>query len=69
MVLYTDGVTEAMNRDLEMYSSERLCRTIRHNHGKSAKEIQEAIIGSVYSHLDGSKPYDDITLPVMQRVT
>jgi len=67
IVLYTDGVTEAMNAGWELYGVERLCQVIEANWQHSAKEIQEAVIHSLQQHLGAGKPFDDITLLIVKR--
>ncbi len=66
LVLYTDGVTEAMNEDeTEEFGEERLLDCIKSNRAKSAEEIQQTIIDEVqtFSH---DVQYDDITLIVIK---
>lgn len=66
LVLYTDGVTEAMNKDeTEEFGEERLLDCIKRNRNKSADEIQQAIIDDVeaFSH---DIQYDDITLIIIK---
>ena len=66
LVLYTDGVTEAMNKDeTEEFGEQRLLDCIKRNRNKSADEIQQAIIDDVeaFSH---DIQYDDITLIIIK---
>ncbi|HET6528013.1 MAG TPA: SpoIIE family protein phosphatase [Balneolaceae bacterium] len=66
LVFYTDGVTEAMNKDqTEEFGEQRLIECIEENREKSAEEIQQAIINEVqaFSH---RIQYDDITLIVVK---
>lgn len=65
--LFTDGVTEADNVDHRQYGIERLCEVIRQNHTLSSKQIKEAIVADVMSHIGKSKIYDDITVLVIKR--
>ncbi len=43
MVLYTDGVTEAMNASGEQFDIDRLCAVIEANQDKSSEQIKEAV--------------------------
>lgn len=64
LVLFTDGVSEAMTRDSVEYGEERLehlLPTIRH---LSAQEIAEAIHRDVQLHTKGAPQSDDITMMV-----
>ncbi|GEM_PF-4524417 len=72
IVLYTDGITEAMHYDAmnatdEFYGIERLCEVIGANWRQSALEIQDAVINSVRNHIGAGKPFDDITLVVVKQ--
>jgi serine phosphatase RsbU (regulator of sigma subunit)/sensor domain CHASE-containing protein len=67
VVLYTDGLTEAEDKDLNQYGSERLCEVLKHNWHHSAREIQQAVIEDLRSHL-GDIPFeDDVTILVMKQ--
>jgi sigma-B regulation protein RsbU (phosphoserine phosphatase) len=67
VVLYTDGITEAENRDGELYELERLCTIVSQNWQLSAQEIKELVIADVRQHIDGHTVYDDITLLVIKQ--
>ncbi|MGD2279129.1 MAG: CHASE2 domain-containing protein [Candidatus Omnitrophota bacterium] len=61
-VLYTDGVTEAMDRDEEMFGQDRLVDLVKKMKGRSAKEIVDAVHQAV-SEFSGKAPqHDDITV-------
>lgn len=67
VVLYTDGLTEAEDKDLNQYGSDRLCEVLKHNWHHSAHEIQQAVIEDLRSHL-GEIPFeDDVTILVMKQ--
>jgi sigma-B regulation protein RsbU (phosphoserine phosphatase) len=66
LVFYTDGITEAMNRQEEEYTSERLESQIIAHAGQSSKELLELILSDVYLHQDGAPQSDDITIGVMK---
>ncbi|MDM8561411.1 PP2C family protein-serine/threonine phosphatase [Candidatus Parabeggiatoa sp. HSG14] len=67
IVLYTDGITEAINLDKEFYQVERLCDVITRNWHKNAKEIQELIIDDVRQFIGKQKVFDDITLLILKQ--
>jgi sigma-B regulation protein RsbU (phosphoserine phosphatase) len=67
VVLYTDGITEAMNRAEEEFGEERLCtlvRTLPTN--LSAREVTERIVDDLHAFLDGEEPQDDVTVMVLR---
>jgi serine phosphatase RsbU (regulator of sigma subunit) len=68
VVLYTDGLTKALNNLKEMYSIERLCHIIQLCWTTStSQQIQQAIIQDVRQHIGEQKILDDITLLVVKR--
>ena len=65
IILYTDGVTEAMNCSKQLFGEERLLQTLSSNN-ISPEEIVHLIRAEV-SNFAGSEPQnDDITLLVME---
>ena len=62
--LYTDGVTEAMNEEEELYGEERLLSclngTVPQNHG--AKELLASVSSSLKEHVKTAEQSDDITM-------
>lgn len=67
VVLYTDGIPEAINADKMQYRVERLCEVISQSWHKSASQIQEDIIMDLRRHIGRQKVFDDITLLVLKR--
>lgn len=65
-VLYTDGVTEAMNIKEEMFEEERLLELVKNTRKNSAKEIAEEIQKKVAEFAGGAKQHDDITILVVR---
>ena len=66
VVLYTDGITEAENAQLDMYGEERLYAVIRASRKLPAAEIITAILESVRSFCGDHPQSDDITLMVIR---
>lgn len=66
MVLYTDGITEAVNEREEMFDLSRLIETIRKNSDSSSQELADEIIRSVFSFSGTQPQFDDITLMVVK---
>jgi serine phosphatase RsbU (regulator of sigma subunit) len=67
IILYTDGVTEALNCDDELYGIERLSEVVSQNWPRTAKEIQRAVIADMRKHIGTQQVYDDITLLVLKQ--
>jgi phosphoserine phosphatase RsbU/P len=66
LVLFTDGVSEAMNVRLEEYGEDRLERGIRAHLDMSAEHLIVNIHDDVIAHADGAPQSDDITLMVLR---
>lgn len=66
VVIYTDGVSEAMNPEGELYGLDRLRRFISKS-APAASELGPAIREDVRSHAGGRPQNDDITLMVFGR--
>jgi len=68
LVMYSDGVTEAMNAMLEQFGEERLKDLIVENRDASAGELIDKIVASVKHHAGSFPQSDDITLVVLKRI-
>jgi len=67
LVVYSDGVTEAMNKGGEMYEDERLLREIDGARGEPADEVLDLVVHSVERFAGGAEQADDLTLLVARR--
>ncbi|MGB9621617.1 MAG: PP2C family protein-serine/threonine phosphatase, partial [Brevinematia bacterium] len=65
-VLYTDGITEAMNEAHDLYGLDRLKNVIYKNHELSSKEISEKILEDVNNFVAGAPQHDDETMIVFK---
>ena len=65
LVLYTDGVTEAFNVDVQMYEEARLVERVRADGGGSAKTLVASIFDSVIGFSGAAPQSDDITVAVL----
>ncbi len=66
VVIYTDGVSEAMNHDSELYGLERLREFVSQG-PVHADELGKAVRTDVKKHADGREQNDDITMMVFGR--
>jgi len=67
LVIYTDGVTEAMNKDEEEFGLEPLKKIILNNKDNSTQDIEKAVLEQLKNHSKGFEQMDDITLIVLKR--
>jgi len=61
-LLYTDGVTEAMNEVGELYSDPRLLEVARQKGREAPQPLVEHILASVEAFAGQAPQADDITL-------
>jgi sigma-B regulation protein RsbU (phosphoserine phosphatase) len=67
VVLYTDGVSEAMNHTGEMFGEDRLVELVEAlPAGIGAREITTCIQNGVHAFLGDLEPQDDMTILVLQ---
>jgi sigma-B regulation protein RsbU (phosphoserine phosphatase) len=62
VILFTDGVTESINRKQEQFGQERLIKLIEENRTLSAREIVNKIEQKVAVFSEGQSQFDDLTL-------
>lgn len=62
IILYTDGVTEAQNRDGQLFGEEALINVLQGSHYRKNINIHTDILDHVKSFADGYDQSDDITL-------
>lgn len=66
LFLYTDGVTEAMDRNENLFSEERLIEELRRLNGRSLRETVSGIMSEVKGFSEGVPQADDITMLVLR---
>lgn len=66
IVLYTDGVTEAMDRDGELFGDAALARVLASHHGLDAAGIRERVVRDVKTFVGDAEPHDDMTMVVLK---
>ena len=62
LLLFTDGVNEAMNPDKQFYGDNRLRDFAEARAGAAPKELVEGLLGSVHQFAGGEEQSDDITV-------
>jgi sigma-B regulation protein RsbU (phosphoserine phosphatase) len=67
LMLYTDGLTEALSEDGEEFGVERLMAVVAAHAAGSAKEIQAAIMAAYAAFTGGAEVVDDVTCVVGRR--
>lgn len=67
LLLYTDGITEAMNEQKEMYGEARLISKLREHRSRTPREICQLILEDVQVHNKLQEYSDDKTVVVIKR--
>lgn len=62
LLIYTDGVTEAMNEKREQYGEDRLVRIVREHGRRHPKEFIKILEGDIKTFTGGHPQNDDITV-------
>ncbi len=66
IVLYTDGVTEAMNERGDLFGDAALADVVAHHHALDAGGIRERVLREVRAFVGQAEPHDDMTLIVLK---
>lgn len=66
LFLYTDGITEAMTAQQELFGEDRLEDTLRRNHGEALADINKAVVDAALAFSAGAPQHDDMTTLVLQ---
>jgi sigma-B regulation protein RsbU (phosphoserine phosphatase) len=65
LLLYTDGLTEAMNARGELFAEQRLARLVSEPH-PSPQNLTRSVLQAVHTFQNGTPPSDDITLLALE---
>jgi sigma-B regulation protein RsbU (phosphoserine phosphatase) len=68
MVVYSDGISEAINPNQEQFGEGRLYAVVEEHRHESANDIIEQIVRVVRQHAGGAEQMDDMTLVVLKRL-
>jgi serine phosphatase RsbU (regulator of sigma subunit) len=68
LVVYSDGVTEAMNATREFFGDERLRDVLSHQRGRAAAQTGTAVVEAVTRFVGDAPVHDDVSLVVLRRM-
>jgi phosphoserine phosphatase RsbU/P len=68
LVVYSDGVTEAMDEDDAFFGDERLLRSLRETAGRPAAEVARHLLASVEAFVGEARWHDDVSLVIVRRL-
>ena len=66
LLFYTDGLTEAMNSQNQLYGLPRVSQILLQNRDLSAEEIKTAIFRDLQFFLQSNAPQDDVTMVLLK---
>ena len=62
IVMYTDGITEAMNHSSDLFGEARLSRIIEEHGHLASGELRERILREIEAFVGGADQHDDMTM-------
>jgi hypothetical protein len=68
IIVYSDGLTEAQNRNEEFFGDERFHRLIRATGSISCEDLGRRILGEVDRFIGEARPSDDLSFVILKRV-
>jgi sigma-B regulation protein RsbU (phosphoserine phosphatase) len=66
LIVYTDGVTEAMDPETTLFTRDRILEAVRFNHPLTSSDVLGALLASVRAFAGDAPQSDDITVMVVQ---
>jgi serine phosphatase RsbU (regulator of sigma subunit) len=67
LVVYSDGLTDAENREAEMFGEKRLLEIIRREASMGSQALQRSLLKAIETFTQGMPQTDDITLVVVEK--
>jgi sigma-B regulation protein RsbU (phosphoserine phosphatase) len=66
IVLYTDGITEAMNDSQDLFGESRLSSIVQEHGHLASGELRERILREIESFVGSADQHDDMTMILMK---
>ena len=66
IVFYTDGITEAMNVDDDLFGDDALGRVVCRHRELDAAGIRERVLRDVHAFVGAAEPHDDMTMVIVK---
>jgi sigma-B regulation protein RsbU (phosphoserine phosphatase) len=66
IVLYTDGITEAMNPDSDLFGESRLSRIVEEHGHLDSDELRERIMREIEAFVGTADQHDDMTMILLK---
>ena len=68
IIIYSDGITEALNEEEEEFGEERLLAVLKNNLKSTAEVLVENVFEAVNIFVDDGKQSDDITIVAIKKI-
>ncbi len=65
-VLFTDGITEAMNAESDLFGEVRLSRLVEEHGQLPPEELRERVVREIEAFVAGSEQHDDMTMILLK---
>ena len=65
-VLFTDGITEAMNEESDLFGEDRLSQLVEEHSALSSEELRERILRDVEAFVGSADQHDDMTMVLLK---
>ena len=69
LLLYTDGLTEAMNQDNQQYGNDRLEHFLNTHQEDNVNELINILYSDIKEFVKNAEPSDDITMLLMKVIS
>ena len=66
LLIYSDGVSEAMNSQEEEYGEQRLSDLVSENLHRDAADLRDLVLSRLSDHVGQAPQHDDLTLVVVK---
>jgi sigma-B regulation protein RsbU (phosphoserine phosphatase) len=66
LMLFTDGITEAMNAESDLFGEERLAKLVGEHGHLPAEELRERILRDIDAFVAGAPQHDDMTMILLK---
>jgi phosphoserine phosphatase RsbU/P len=66
LVIYTDGISEAMNRSFEEWGEKRVMEAVSSADGFASDDLIERIMQAADAFAAGAPQHDDVTLVILR---
>ncbi|MBX7219680.1 MAG: SpoIIE family protein phosphatase [Blastocatellia bacterium] len=67
LVIFSDGITESVNEEDDLFGEDRLIEVIRRNRANTASQLRDRIDEAISQFVGKAAPVDDMTMVIIKR--